>query len=109
MSSFNLLPNPHSKLNKPRFDSDDLSVNSTGSEKGSHHNLELSEGPRDKQKKAERDYGYMTNSDLVIPQPRKASHNSQSLSGASPNHSQASFMPKLLDIKYSKNKQAKFY
>lgn len=99
MSSFNLLPNPHSKLNKPRFDSDDLSVNSTGSEKRSYHNLELSEGPREKHKKVDRDYGYMTNSDLVIPQPRKASHNSQSQSGAPANQNHGSFMPKLLDIK----------
>ena len=99
MSSFNLLPKPTSMLNKVRFDSDDLSVDSTGSEKRSSNNLGLSEGPKVKNRKDDRDFGYMTNSDLVIPQPRKSSHHSQAAGMGPSDRSQASLIPKLLDIK----------
>lgn len=70
-NGFNLLPKPTSMLQQIRVDSDDISVESTGSEK--HHSLEHSAGPIPKwHKQSDRDYGYMYNSDLVIPQARKA-------------------------------------
>lgn len=97
MSTFNKLPKPTSMFNKARFDSDDLSVDSTGSkEKPSH--LEWSEGPRDRQKKDVHDYGHMHNSDLVIPQPRKSSYNSHASHSQTGEPPRASFMPKLLDM-----------
>lgn len=70
-NGFNLLPKPTSMLQQIRVDSDDISVESTGSEK--QFSLEHSAGPQQRwERKSDRDYGYMYNSDLVIPQARKA-------------------------------------
>ena len=98
MSAFNLMPKPTSMFNKVRIDSDDFSVDSTGSEKRSNP-LELSDGPRDRHKKADRDYGYLHNSDLVIPQPRKSSQHSNSSIAPPIEAPKLSFMPKLLEMK----------
>ena len=75
MSNFHLLPKPTSMLHQIRIDSDDLSVDSTGSE-GKGNRLDLSEGPRPKHKIHDRDLGYLANSDIVIPQARKQNQQS---------------------------------
>lgn len=98
MSAFNLMPKPTSMFNKVRIDSDDFSVDSTGSEKRSNP-LELSDGPREQPRKVDRDYGYLHNSDLVIPQPRKSSqhsHNSQATPNDPP---KMAFLPKFLEMR----------
>lgn len=97
MSTFNKLPKPTSMFNKARFDSDDLSVDSTGSkEKASH--LDLSEGPHGRPKNGAREYGHMHNSDLVIPQPRKSSYHSHASHSQTGELPRPNFMPKLLDM-----------
>lgn len=99
MSGFNLLPKPTSMLAQIRMDQDDLSLDSTGSER-KESPLELSAGPRLKHpKKDNRDFGYLNNSDLVIPQPRKSSQNSLSNMSSPPEPRGLSMMPKLFDIK----------
>lgn len=100
MSAFNLMPKPTSMFNKVRIDSDDFSVDSTGSEKRSNP-LEMSDGPRERPRKVDRDYGYLHNSDLVIPQPRKSSQHSNNSQPSMVESAKIGFVPKLFEMRWA--------